>query len=101
MSIAKHEPTDWSPREAWRPIIREVIARHDVCEKDVKSGWKNARYVRCRHEIWWNIHKRLGISLNQIGRRLGGYHHTTVMHGVNLWEAGLAGCSTVRLRVTH
>ena len=101
MPKVRHQPTEWRPREAWRPIISEVMARYDLCEKDVKAGWKNARYVRCRHEIWWNIRKRLGISLNQIGRRLGGYHHTSVRHGVLLWEEGLAGRTTIRFRVTH
>lgn len=72
---------------AWRPIIAEVSARHGMHPKDVMCGWKSDRAVAARYEIFWRLNQS-GVGLAEIGRRLGGYDHTTVRHGVRKW-AGL------------
>ena len=74
-----------TPHEAWRPIIRDVAAAHNIHPRDMPSGWKADHAVRARHELWWRLHRR-GASLAEIGRRLGGFDHTTVSHGVRVWE---------------
>lgn len=101
MPKVRHQPTEWRPRASWRPVIRDIVQRHDVCPKDLEAGWKDARHVRCRHEIWWHLNKKLGVPFNQIGKRLGGFHHSTILHGVRIREAAFAGQPVQQLRNTH
>lgn len=93
--------TEWRPCSNWQPIIDELVRKYGVCLKDLRNGWKSARYVRCRYEIWWSLNKLRGISLSEIGRRLGGFHHTSVMHGVRMFDAMLAGEQTHSARRAH
>lgn len=101
MAKARHQPTEWRPCLAWRAAIRDIVSHHDVCRKDLEAGWRDARHVRCRHEIWWHLHKVMGVPLNQIGKRLGGFHHSTVLHGVRIRQAAIAGQPVQQLRATH
>jgi chromosomal replication initiation ATPase DnaA len=42
--------------------------------------------VAARFEAMWRMARETGASLNQIGRQLGGRHHTTVLHGIRAYE---------------
>lgn len=74
-----------SPPPMWIPIITEIAKTHRLHPKDMMSGWKSDECVAARQELWFVLKNR-GISLTEIGRRTGGYHHTTVAHGVGKWE---------------
>lgn len=77
------------PCATWRPIIAEVATRHRIHPRDMLCGWKGTKAVAARHELWWRLNQR-GVSLGEIGRRMGGFHHTTVMHGVGKWAERVA-----------
>lgn len=72
--------------DGWRPIAEDVARRHSVAVRDMLSGWRSPALVVARQEFWWRLRER-GVSLAEIGRRTGGYHHTSVRHGVMLWAA--------------
>lgn len=74
------------PCRSWQAVINDVCDHHKVEPRDVLEGWRTARLAACRFELWWTLNS-MGASLSEIGRRLGGYHHTTVMHGVRQWAA--------------
>lgn len=74
------------PCAAWKPMIAEIAAAHRIHPRDMMCGLKSNKAVAARHELWWRLYQR-GFSLAEIGRRLGGFHHTTVMHGVAQWAA--------------
>ena len=83
---AKHRPavkTRQTPRlcDPWHPIAEQVAQRHGIAVRDMLSGWREPRLVQARHEFWWRLHRR-GVALAEIGRRCGGYDHTSVRHGV-------------------
>ena len=76
-------------RASWRPIADEVAARHGVAVRDMLSGWRSPHLVAARHEFWWRLNQ-LGVALAEIGRRTGGYDHTSVRHGVLVWAERVA-----------
>lgn len=82
--VPKERPTRLCA--AWVPLAREVAAKHGVTTRDMLSGYRTARLASARWEFWSLLADR-GVSLAEIGRRTGGYHHTTVMHGVAAWAA--------------
>ena len=69
---------------AWRPIVEEVCARHRVSLTELTGGRRVTQVRAARHELWWRLSQR-GVSYAEIGRRLGGYDHTSVRHGVMVW----------------
>ena len=85
----RHVEIDPTPRN-WLPIIDEACERHRVHRKDVLAGWKSVKAVACRQDIWAALRATTKASLATIGRRTGGFHHTTVMHGLAKREARLA-----------
>lgn len=74
------------PCHSWRPLIADVATTHRLHPRDMLGGWKCPKAVAARQELWWRLNQR-GVALSEIGRRLGGFHHTTVMHGVRQWAA--------------
>ena len=75
---------------AWRAGIDEICRRHGMTFERVMVDSKVDKLVHCRHEIWWWLHRLRGTSLPEIGRRFGGFHHTTVLHGVRKHEERMA-----------
>lgn len=86
---SRHVELEHIPK-SWLKIIDEVCVRHRLHRKDVLAGWKSVEAVACRQEIWAELRTRTGASLQRIGRRTGGFHHTTVMHGLAQRAAKLA-----------
>lgn len=79
-------------RKSWMSIAEQVAAAHGVAVKDMLSGSRVPRLATARWELWFLLHER-GISLAEIGRRTGGYHHTTVMYGVGKWAERVEKCA--------
>lgn len=77
-------------RASWRPIAEDVARRHGVSAREMLSGWRIPALREARFEFWWVLWMG-GASLAEIGRRTGGYDHTSVRHGVMKWEAGRVG----------
>lgn len=66
----------------WRDIVEEVAAKHGVFMSDMRSVRRGRAQVAARHEAMWRLRNETTMSLPEIGRRLGGRDHTTVLHGV-------------------
>jgi hypothetical protein len=62
--------------------LEAVAKRHGLKVPDLKGPCRRREYVLARQEAMWIGHVRLGMSYPDIGRRLGGKDHTTVLHGV-------------------
>lgn len=74
------------PLPRWRPVIEEICRRHRVTWREFVRGYADRRYVACRHEVWWTIRERFGASYPDIGRRTGGFHHSTVLIAVRAYD---------------
>lgn len=72
----------WSNIGEMRAAIAEVCNRYGVTQCDLFSTRRNQKLVAMRHELMWMVKNRTTWSLPEIGRRLGGRDHTTVLHGV-------------------
>ncbi len=66
----------------WRSIMLDVAKAHGLHFHDFVGRSRVQRIVFARQEVMWRFKHELGWSLPEIGRRLGGRDHTTVLHGV-------------------
>lgn len=67
-------------RDAMRKIFREVAGHHGFSEADLYVRDRRAELAAARNEAWGKCRKA-GFSYPVIGA-LAGWHHTTVMNGV-------------------
>lgn len=72
----------WSNIGEMRAAIADVCERYGVTQADLFSTRRTQGLVAIRHELMWMVKNRTTWSLPEIGRRLGGRDHTTVLHGV-------------------
>ncbi len=72
----------------WRPVVDAICASHGLHARDLATDTRARKVVEARQELWFRLSQR-GVAFSEIGRRLGGFHHTTVMHGVRQWAARL------------
>lgn len=79
-----------TPQPNWRIICAEVCAKHDITAAELLSARRPVRLVMARHEAMWRLKNETSMSLPQIGRRLGGRDHTTVISGIKAHERRLA-----------
>lgn len=67
-------------------IIHEVALAHGLTIDQIKSPRRTGPLVSARMEAYYKIAtERADISFPEIGRRLGGRDHTTVLHGVRVY----------------
>jgi hypothetical protein len=87
------EPEEEKPQyqhtPMWRIIVREVCQKHGVPEIDIFSHRRPHNVVLARHEMMYRMRHETPLSLPQIGKRLGGRDHTTVLHGIRKHQARL------------
>lgn len=83
LAVMKQKPNDkgFCPEVIWRPILNEVMARHNVTELDLKTDIRPAHIVLARQEAYYRMRTELSISFANIGKILGGRDHTSVRHG--------------------
>jgi hypothetical protein len=79
------------PQTAWKTIIREVAAKHGVEIREMLSQRRGRPVVAARHEAVYRMRYETTMSLPQIGRRMGGRDHSTVLHGIRSHECRLLG----------
>lgn len=63
-------------------IIKAVVARYPVSRNEIRSNSRMAQVVRPRQIAMYLARILTGRSLPEIGRRMGGRDHTTVLHSV-------------------
>lgn len=66
----------------WKEIVAEVCSKHAVSYAEAMSDRRWKPIVSCRAEIYYRLYKETTLSLPQIGQKLGGKDHTTVMYGI-------------------
>jgi hypothetical protein len=78
-------------RSKWKQIVTEVCEKHKIGRVEVMSRTRRYAVVNARHEVMWRMRAETTMSLPEIGKRLGGFDHTTVLHGVRRHAALLRG----------
>jgi len=78
-----------SLRPSWRPIAEAVAKKHRMGVREMLDRYRSRRVVIARQAFWAELRQR-GFSFSEIGRRTGGYNHTTVLYGVRQHEARTA-----------
>lgn len=79
------------PAMSWKAIIRQVSEKHKVPLADIMSARRNKYIVAARYEAMYRLRYETTMSYPEIGRRVGGRDHTTVLYGVRKHELLLAG----------
>jgi len=69
-----------------RAIGRVVGDYYGVAWNDIASPRRTRNVVRPRHVVMWAAKKHTNFSMPQIGLRMGGRDHTTVLHGARKIE---------------
>ena len=71
----------------WKAILYEVCQKHDVLMVDILSTRRDVKSVAARQEAMYRMRTETTMSSLQIGRRMGGRDHTTVLHGIRAHKA--------------
>jgi hypothetical protein len=64
-----------------KQILCEVVAKHGIKMWELQSPRRAAPVVAARQEACYRLRVEKRLSLPEIGRKLGGRDHTTVLHG--------------------
>ena len=62
-------------------IMRRICKALKVSRVDIMSARRNAPVAFARQAIYYWACRRTTLSLPEIGRKVGGFDHTTVLHG--------------------
>ncbi len=79
------------PKILFEQILIAVCKFYVIPRNQVITAKRNARFVRPRHVAMYLGTELTELSLPQIGARLGGRDHTTVLHGRDKMTGLLAG----------
>lgn len=71
----------------WKDIVREVCAAHGFTLSEILGGRRSRPLCRARHEAFYRLSRETTMSLPQIGYRMGGKDHTTVINGIKKHKA--------------
>jgi len=90
-ALAAIPPESLPRRPSVAQIIREVAQKNAMSVEAMLSRGRAQTGVYARQEAMYRLRKETTLSLSQIARALGGFDHTTVLHGVAAHEARLTG----------
>lgn len=65
----------------WRDIIKQVSLKHGVSILEIRGRYRDQRIVKARHEVFYRMRMETGFSFPEIGRRVGGFDHSTAING--------------------
>ena len=71
----------------WKRIVREVCIKHNISLTDIRSHRRAYPIVAARREAMYRLRNETLMSLPEIGRRMGGFDHSTAMHSIAKHEA--------------
>lgn len=74
---------------AWKRIIGEVAAKHRISPIELCSNRRLKALAFARYEAMYRMRTETRMTTPEIGRRLGGRDHTTVLHGLSRYEAAM------------
>jgi hypothetical protein len=75
-----------APKKSIRQIALEVVEKHGITLEELLSPRRATHIVRARQEAFWRCKQETSSSFPQIGRHLGNKDHTTVLHGIRMYE---------------
>jgi hypothetical protein len=67
---------------SWKRIVREVATKHQLTVPEMLAHRRHRALVKARQECCYRLYKETTMSLPEIGRRLGYFDHTTILHSV-------------------
>jgi hypothetical protein len=70
----------------WKSIVREVCTKHGVSINDIRSHIRSRPVVAARHEAMYRLRTETGLSLPEIGRRMGGFDHSSTLYAVSKYR---------------
>lgn len=70
----------------WKAIIDEVCTKHRVAKEAVFGQQRSRELVSARFEAYYRLSTETRLSLPQIGDRMGGKDHTSVIHGIRAYR---------------
>ena len=70
----------------WRDIVKQVCEKHRVSPMEIRSRHRNKSIVAARHEAFYRLRTETALSYPQIGKKMGGFDHTTCYNGVKKHE---------------
>lgn len=76
---------------AWRAIVTDVCLKHGLTYIELCSARRKREIVAARMEAAYRLSKETTLSTTQIGRKLGGRDHTTIIHAIRRYDAALRG----------
>lgn len=65
----------------WRDIVMEVAKKHKITLPEITGRQRQHKIVLARHEAFYRLKTETPLSLPEIGRKMGGRDHTSVLHG--------------------
>lgn len=68
-------------------IIRLICKATGMRRLEIMQNRRNKQVVFARHAVCYWAYRLTTLSLPEIGRRLGGLDHTTIMHAVKAYAA--------------
>lgn len=75
---------------SWRPAAEAIAQQHGLTVNEMLSGSGTRKIYPARVAFWRYLRRDRGVSYGEIGRRTGGYDHSTVWYGIENWEAKVA-----------
>lgn len=73
-------------RAEMRKIFQDTAAKHGLSEADLYVRDRRAPYVAARREAWALCYRNGRGHTYEAIAALGGWDHTTIMHGVAIYE---------------
>jgi hypothetical protein len=67
----------------WKGIILEVAYKHGIPLPVLLGRRRKKWIVAARHEAFYRLSEETTFSLPRIGQVMGGFDHTTVLHGIS------------------
>lgn len=69
-------------KAAWRAIATEVCAKHGVSITDVRGDRRARPIAIARHELCYRLAIETGMSMAEIGRKLGNRDPSTIVYAI-------------------
>lgn len=87
-SIARHERQmkTSTGEPTLLALLSETAEKYGLTMPELIAARRDKRSVNARHEYMWRAKKETSRSLVQIGKTCGGRDHTTVLHGIRVYQ---------------
>lgn len=68
----------------WRMIVERVAAEHGTSVREIMSSSRYKSTNIARQAVYFALRNETGLSYPEIGKRIGGRDHSSVIHGVRM-----------------